>query len=238
VIVMLAVLQLRAGRDIAAGLLIALAVVVKPYGVLFAPWLLVRPRRVAFLAMLGGLAIVLLVPAIRYGWLENLRLLGDWWLTVRTSTAPNLTNQDNVSLAALFTKWLGPYSAAPTLTLLAASILVGLIGVVIAARRDIPAPDPLEAALLLMVIPLVSPQGWDYVFLIATPAVMLIVDKLDLLPRGPRIAAALAIAVVALSIFDLMGRQAYAAFMATSAITVCFLVQVAALVALRFQRAA
>jgi hypothetical protein len=238
VIVMLAVLQLRAGRDIAGGLLIALAVVVKPYGVLFAPWLLVRPRRVAFLAMLGGLAIVLLVPAIRYGWLENLRLLGEWWVTVRTSTAPNLTNQDNVSLAALFTKWLGPYSAAPTLTLLAASILVGLIGVVIAARRDLPAPDPLEAALLLTVIPLVSPQGWDYVFLIATPAVMLIIDKLDFLPRGLRIAAVLAIAVVALSIFDLMGRQAYAAFMATSAITVCFLVQVAALVALRFQRAA
>jgi hypothetical protein len=44
--------------------------------------------------------------------------------------------------------------------------------------------------------------------------------------------------VVALSIYDLMGRDAYAAFMASSAITICFLVQIAALVTLRFRRAA
>ena len=69
--------------------------------------------------MLAGVAVVLLVPAVRYGWAANLHLLGDWWQTVRTSTAPNLLNQDNVSLAAMFTKWLGPDSAAPTLTLLA-----------------------------------------------------------------------------------------------------------------------
>ena len=83
-----------------------------------------------------------------------------------------------------------------------------------------------------------SPQGWDYVFLIATPAVMLIVDRpAGLLPRGLRLATIAAIAVVALSIYDLMGREAYAAFMASSVITLCFLVEIAALVALRFRGA-
>ncbi len=133
-----------------------------------------------------------------YGWAGNLHLLGDWWTTVRTSTAPNLLNQDNVSLAGMFTKWMGPDSAAPTLTLLAIALLVGLTGIVIAARAGLPAPEPLEAALLLTLIPLISPQGWDYVFLIATPAVMLIIDRLSLLPRGLRIATIAAIAVVAL----------------------------------------
>ena len=238
VLVMLAVVQLRSGREIVAGILIALAVVVKPYAALFAPWLAVRPRRIAFVTMLATLAIVLLLPAVLYGWEQNLRLLGDWWHTVRASTAPNLTNQDNVSLAALFTKWLGPDSGAPTLTVLAAALLIGLAAIVIAARRGLPAPEPLEAALILLLIPLVSPQGWDYVFLIATPAVMLIIDNLNALPRGLRIASVAALAVAGLSIYDLMGREAYATFMAASAITMCFLVEVCALVALRFRRAA
>ena len=238
VVVMLAVVQLRRGREVMAGVLLGLAVVVKPYAALFAPWLAVRPRKAAFAAMLVTVGTALLVPAVRYGWAGNLQLLGDWWTTVRTSTAPNLLNQDNVSLAAMFTKWMGPDSAAPTLTLLAVALLVGLTGIVIAARAGLPAPEPLEAALLLTLIPLISPQGWDYVFLIATPAVMLIIDRLSLLPRGLRIATIAAIAVVALSIYDVMGREAYAAFMASSAITLCFLVEIAALITLRFRRAA
>jgi hypothetical protein len=238
VLVLLAVVQLRRGRDVIAGILFALAVVVKPYGAVFAAWLALRPRRTAFVAMLAALVIALLLPAARYGWQSNLRLHSEWWSTIRASTAPNLTNQDNVSVAAMFTKWLGPDSAAPTLTLFAAVVLVGLAVVVIAARRGVPDPDPLEAALLLTMIPLLSPQGWDYVFLIATPAVMLIVDNLHALPRGLRFASVAAIAVAGMSIYDLMGRQAYAAFMAASAITLCFLIELAALVALRFRRAA
>ena len=238
VVVMIAVVQLRRGREVMAGVLLGLAVVVKPYAALFAPWLAVRPRKAAFAAMLVTVGAALLVPVVLYGWAGNLHLLGDWWTTVRTSTPPNLLNQDNVSLAGMFTKWMGPDSAAPTLTVLAIALLVGLTGIVIAARAGLPAPEPLEAALLLTLIPLISPQGWDYVFLIATPAVMLIIDRLSLLPRGLRIATIAAIAVVGLSIYDVMGREAYAAFMASSAITLCFLVEIAALITLRFRRAA
>jgi hypothetical protein len=238
VIVMLAVVGLERGHEMGAGVLLALAVIVKPYAAIFAPWLAVRPRRTAFLAMIAAVAVLLLLPALRYGWRPNLHLLGDWWNTVRTSTAPNLANQDNVSLAAMFTKWLGPDSAAPTLTLLTVALLVGLTAVVVAGRTGLVSPEPLEAALLLTLIPLVSPQGWDYVFLIATPAVMLIVDNLGALPRGLRLASAAAIAVAGLTIYDLIGRDAYAAFMAASVITICFLIEVAALITLRFRRSA
>ena len=37
--------------------------------------------------------------------------------------------------------------------------------------------------LLLTLIPLLSPQGWDYVFLVSTPAIMLLVNYEDRLPR-------------------------------------------------------
>ena len=237
VFVVLAVLQLRRGGHAAAGLLLAAAVIIKPYAVLFAPWLAVRSR-VGFAAMIAALAVALVLPAMLYGWHDNVRLLADWWRTVRTSTSPNLTNQDNVSLAAMFHRWLGDQPAAATFAALTSVLLLALAGVVVAGRGALPSSETLEAALLLLLIPLLSPQGWDYVFLVATPGVMLLVDKLPALPRGLRIATVLAIAAAGLSIYDVMGRTAYAAFMATSAITICFLIEASALITLRFRRAA
>jgi alpha-1,2-mannosyltransferase len=238
VVILLAVVEMRSGREWTAGLLVALAIVIKPYAVLFVPWLALRPNRTAFVTMAAGVIAALLLPAIMYGWAGNVRLLGDWWRTVTVSTAPNLTNQDNVSLAAMFTKWLGPASGASTLALLFASMLLALTAIVVAGRRGIRVPEPLEASLLLMLIPLLSPQGWDYVFLISTPAVMLLINELPALPRNLRIATIAAIAVAALSIYDVMGQEAYAMFMALSAITICFLIEIAALITLRFRRVA
>lgn len=238
VLVVLAIVWMRAGREIPAGLLLALAVVVKPYAIIFAPWLATRRRRAAFAAMAGGLLVLGLLPAARYGWDGNLRLLGDWWQTVTSTTAPNLLNPDNVSLTAMFTKWLGPDSPAPLLAALTGAILLALAGIVMAGRGRLPFPDTLEGALLLLLIPLLSPQGWDYVFLIGTPAVMVLINYLQALPRELRYATILAIAVAALSIFDLMGRSAYSTFMRLSLITICFLIQAAAVITLRFRRAA
>ena len=238
VVTVLAVVWMRKGREAGAGALLALAVVVKPYAMIFAPWLASRRRRGALAAMVGGLAILLLLPALRYGWDGNLRLLADWWRTVSATTAPNLLNQDNVSLSAMYAKWIGAGSSAALLAAVSAAVLLLLAGIVMAGRGMLQPSDTLEASLLLILIPLLSPQGWDYVFLIATPAVMLLINDSPSLPRELRYATFAAIVVVALSIFDLMGRDAYAAFMRLSLITVCMLVEYAALVTLRFRRAA
>jgi hypothetical protein len=237
-IVALALVWMRQGRDAAAGLLLALALVIKPYAAIFAPWLATRKNRTAFAAMLGAVAVLLVLPALRYGWQGNLHLLADWWQTVMTTTAPNLTNPDNVSLSAMFAKWLGPESAAPKLAAIVAAFLLLLTAIVMAGRGALKTPDTLEGSLLLLLIPLLSPQGWDYVFLIGTPAVMLLVNDSAALPRGLRIAALGAIAVVALSIYDLVGRGFYAAFMQMSIVTVCVVIEVVALAMLRFKRAA
>src|SRR5437763_867898 len=82
----------------------ARAVVVKPYGAIFLPWLATRRDRTALATMTAAVIMLLLVPAIRYGWHGNLHLLGDWWRTVTTTTAPNLANPDNASLGAMYAK--------------------------------------------------------------------------------------------------------------------------------------
>jgi hypothetical protein len=238
VLAALAIVWLRAGRDAAAGLLLALAVVVKPYAAIFAPWLATRRHRGGFATMVAAVIVLLLLPALRYGWDGNLHLLGDWWRTVTATTAPNLANPDNVSLSAMFTKWLGPDSSAPLLAAAVGVLLLALTGVVVVGRGALAAPDALEASMLLLLVPLLSPQGWDYVFLIATPAVMLLVNYSAALPRGLRAAALAAIAIVGLTVYDLVGRDVYATFMRLSIVTVCMVIEFAALAALRFRRAA
>ena len=100
-------------------------------------------------------------------------------------------------------------------------------------RRTVSPPEGLEAALLLTLIPLLSPQGWDYVFLIATPAVVYLVNYEDRLPAFIRFATIAALATIGLTVYDLMGRAAYGTFMALSIISVCYFVVIGALCTLR-----
>ena len=230
-------LHLR-GRGAAAGLLIALAVVIKPYAVLFVPWLAAARARAALAAAAAGLAAALLLPVAVYGVTGTVALHVAWWRTVAESTAPNLLNADNISLAGMYAKWLGPGDAAARLAAGTAVVLVLAAAAVVRRRTDVREPSGLEAAILLTLIPLLSPQGWDYVLLLSTPAVMYVLNYRRELPPGLRVAALAALATVAFSLYDVMGRDAYARFMSLSIITVCYLIVTAALVALRMRRVA
>ena len=233
-----AVRLLQARRELPAGLLLALAAIVKPYAVIFLPWLAGIGYWRASIAAGAALAAAMVLPTTVYGVSGALSLHADWWRTVAVSTAPNLLNADNVSLAAMFAKWLGAGEISAWLTIVASAVLLGAAVDVIRRRHGVKGPEGLEAALLLTLMPLLSPQGWDYVFLLATPAVAFVINYEDRLPGIVRVAAVVALATAALSLFDLMGRRAYAAFMSLSIITICFIVVAGALYALRVRRMA
>lgn len=235
-----ALLAMRSGREPLAGGLLALAVVLKPYGLLFVPWLVVRRQRASILAFAAGLAVALLLPLVRYSPAEALRLHRDWWDTVVSTTAPNLLNPDNVSWLAMYTRLgdrLPPW--APMLLWAATALIVaGLVARMWFRRDRVEYPDGLEGALLLLLIPLVSPQGWDYVLLLGTPAVVLLVNGARTLPAGLRFATVAALALMGLTIYDVMGRDAYRAFLMASGITLSTFVIIAALATLRARAAA
>jgi hypothetical protein len=237
VLAALGILLMRRGRHAAAAALFVGAMVVKPYGVLLLPWLAVRGGRPAVLTTIGAVAAILLLPVLFYG-VATIDLHRAWWITVTESTAPNLTNADNVSLAGFFAKWLGPGTTAAAATVAVGAALVAGLAVMVLRRETLSGREVLEGAVLLTVIPLLSPQGWDYVFLVATPAIALLVNYDRDLPAALRLMSWVSVLTIGLSVFDLMGREHYAAFMAWSVITVCFLVILIALAALRLRRAA
>ena len=110
-----AFLAMKAKREVLAGVLVVLAIVIKPYAVLFVPWLIARRQLPSIASACAGLALVLVLPAALYGWDGNVSLHREWWRTVTETTAPNLSNSDNVSLAGnvLPLGWPGRVIGAP-----------------------------------------------------------------------------------------------------------------------------
>jgi hypothetical protein len=143
-----------------------------------------------------------------------------------------------VSLAAMYTRWLGATTIAHAFAVVTAVALLGVAGAVFLRRRSVPQPDGLEAGLLIALTPLLSPQGWNYVLVVCTPAVVCLVNHIDRLPRALRLLAGVAIVAIGLTLFDLLGRTAYYALIRMSVVPLGVLVLIALLGVLRARKAA
>ena len=120
----------------------------------------------------------------------------------------------------MWAKWIGLGPVANALTLVVIGALSRSRRLGVAETQHGRQPGYPEIAMLMVLVPLISPQGWDYVLLLATPATIVIVDRwYDLTPAW-RYTAIAAQVVMGLTIFDLMGRALYARFMMLSIVSV------------------
>jgi len=229
-------LSVQARRHVLAGVFVGLGVFVKPYAVILLPWLLVSAGTNGVLAAATVLAAGLLMPAAVYGWQGNIELLAGWYRTVTDTTAPNLLGGDNVSLTAMWAKWIGVGPLATRLAVATGLAALAAAGLAIWRRHRVAEPAYLEFGLLMLLIPLISPQGWDYVLLLATPAVLCLADRFRDVSLLWRVTTAVAIGLMSFTIFDVLGRALYARLMGVNIVSVAALVLVVCLVHLR-QRA-
>jgi len=225
-------------RDAAAGALLAAATIVKPYAILFLPYLVARRRWSGVASFTAVVAGALVLPAARYGWSGNLGQLFDWWTVVTASTAPNLAGQDNVSIAGMYAAWLGVGPVAGWMAAVTGLALVLACAWAFWRGSRLASPEYLDAALLLFAVPLLSPQGWDYVLLVSTPAVMLLLDRLEEFRAAARWLLFASLALAGLTFWDVLGREPYRALMMSRIVTVGALFEVALVVHLRARRAA
>jgi hypothetical protein len=223
------------GRWRVAGALVGLGTFVKPYAVLLFPWLAIVGGLES--ALFAGAVLVagLVLPALTYGWSENFTLLAGWYRTVTDTTAPNLLDAENISFATTWAKWLGPGALASRLALVTDLAGVALVAAVIALRRRTPHPLYLEFGLLMLMVPMLSPQGWDYVLLIAAPAFFCLFDRWFAVSLPWKAAGVLAVFLVSFTIFDLVGRTLYMQLMAFSAVTLGGLLLAVCLMHLRWR---
>ena len=215
-----AAIAARHKRPATAGVLVAASVFVKPYALILAPWLTLRlgwRSLVPFAAVIAG---GLLLPAAWYGWDGNVTLLREWYRTVTETTGPNLMGAENASFASMWAKWIEPGRPATLLAYASAAVAMA-VGVVLILRwRRVPSPDYLDVAYFMVLVPLVSPQGWDYVLLIALPAYTCLVDRWRELSPNWRLVALTGFFLTSFTIFDLVGRSVYLGLMHVGAVSV------------------
>jgi hypothetical protein len=123
----------------------------------------------------------------------------------------------------MWAKWVGPGTLASRLAAASGIAALGLAAEVWFRRRRVDKPDYLEFALLMLLIPLLSPQGWGYVLLLSTPAVICLLARWPKMSRGWRVFTGVSLALMCFTIFDLMGRVLYSRLMAMSIISVAAL---------------
>jgi alpha-1,2-mannosyltransferase len=226
------------GGGARTGTLWGLASAMKPYALIFLPYFVARRK---FRPLASGLAVIaasLVVPAVFYGIRGSVTVLREWAESLSRSTPALFATQDNVSLMGFLVKWTGDVSLSSILLGTATALLAVVTLAAVLAGKRVDDPLPLDAALLLLYIPLLSPLGWDYTFLSSFPAVLLLVRLWNRFPPLGRAALAVNAAMIGLTVYDLLGRKLYAAVMAHSVPTFNFLAVAAALLYLRLKRAA
>jgi hypothetical protein len=135
----------------------------------------------------------------------------------------------------MYAAWIGVGRPASVLAAFTGGALLLVSGLAIARRTQGAHPEYFDAALLLFLIPLLSPQGWDYVLLLSTPAVLLLLDRLDDLERPQRWLLLFCLALGGLTFWDVLGREPYKALMMSRVLTLGALVQIGFLIRLRYR---
>ena len=145
---------------------------------------------------------------------------------------------ENISFNTMWSRWLHPGRTASILAGATAAAAVGLGLLLVRQRHEVREPDYLEGAYFFMLIALISPQGWDYVLLLALPGYMCLVDRFRELGQGWRIATLTGFVLTSFAVFDLMRRPLYTHLMLISAGSVGALLLAGALARLRWRRLA
>ena len=223
-------------RQIAAGILWGLATALKPYALIFFPYFLLKKKWYSVWPGFLFLTLSLFMPTPFYGLPGNMVVLREWTTSLSRSTPALLNSQDNVSLPAFLVKSTGDQRISTLIFAAGLGCLAFLAFIFIRKGKQVASPLLCEAALLLILIPLISPLGWDYTFLSSILAVAVVIKDFHFFPKAARIVLVCNFLVIALSIYDLLGQKLYAVFMAWSVLTINFFVLVAALFYLRFER--
>ena len=217
------------------GVFWGMATTLKPHGLVFLPYFVITRQWRALGAGLGTIAALAVVPTVFYGVSGNLAQHADWYRTLTDSSPVHLTNPNNTSLIGFLARTTGDPELSLYLWLAGIAVLSIGVLIVVLRGRAVVHPVVLDAALLMTLIPIVSPLGWDYIFLMSSPGVMLLVQQRKTFNPMARWGLYLNLGIIMFFITDVVGHRAHEIYTDWTLTTVNFLIVAGYLCALRLR---
>jgi hypothetical protein len=232
-----------AKKDLDAGALWGISLFFKPYALVFLPYFLLKKR---FRVLAGGAAVVLaglMLPIVNFGFRGNLLAIKEWALSLSRSTPALLTVGDNASLFGIILKLSGGRWTAASVIALGTCVLIlglGLLVMIFARNNEeaegagwIQRGETSELAYLILLIPLLSPLGWNYNYLYGFLAVMIVLNRMNEFPLGLRILAVTNLVLIGATLRETLGRPLFELYTRHSLVVVNFVIILALLLGLQ-----
>ena len=229
-------------KDGPAGVLWGVSLFFKPYALVFLPYFILKKRFKIVLTGLGVVLAGLVLPALIFGLEGNWTVLREWVSTLSRSTPELMAAGDTSSLYAFLWKILpGHPDLWIKILWLAAGLAVGLLFLRMmrqGKKQALPDPEVLEAAFLMILIPMFSPLGWFYNYLYSVLAIVVLVQALPKFPPLWKYALIADLIVIGATLREVLGKDLFHIYTRKSLVVVNYLIVLAALAAARFDRKA
>lgn len=159
------------------------AFIVKPYALLFLPYLLWRKKIRSFLYSTIILVIVFCVPMFQYGFFGFFELLQGIQKTAGASSSVVVEDFHNVSVFGMLYK-LG-VSSFEDIKIIAVviGITLSICFAIWSFRKNETFQTNAEISIMCLFVPIFSPQGWNYIFWCAMPGMIWMLSKWHILSR-------------------------------------------------------
>lgn len=171
------------------------ATLLHPVALLMVLWLALSHGTGIGALSAAAIAAGLLLPDAMYGWSGNLEQLTAWW----QSTPGIAAASDTLSVASVWAAWVGAGPLAGVLAAVTAALVLGVAFTVWRQRAPVQEPEYLEFAVLVTLLPLLATHSPAYQLILATPAIMLVVDRWRELRQPWRWSSGLALMLVGAS---------------------------------------
>jgi hypothetical protein len=229
-------------KEAATGALWAVSLLFKPYALVFLPYYILKKRWKTLAYGAGVLLAGLALPTVNYGPAGNLTILKEWAVTLTRSTPGLMAVGDNASFYAFVWKLLpGDQPGAAKAVWLAFGLAAAatLLGMMRFGRKTgVPEAEALELAFLMVLIPFFSPLGWNYNYLYALPAVLLVLGRWPDIPVAWKWILGLNFLVIGGSTREILQTVPFRFYTRHSLIAIDFLILLTCLAVLRGRRIA
>lgn len=199
----------RKQKELPTALWWVLAFVVKPYALPFLPFFFWKRAYRTGLIALGTATILFFVPVIFYGWAGFWAVIKGLGETAGGSSAHLAENEYNASLFGMFSKMgVVPYKTIAIYSMLTALVLGGWLAISSWGKAETQSLT-IEAAVLMILTPLVSPQGWLYIYWCGVAGVIWIIARWQSLTVIEKGVSSVIFAGMGLLNYEVIGKQLY-----------------------------